>query len=98
MPPRDEQLSDHWQQWQLSHRRMFLFCNPDVTFSINLRRRGLLTAIYIYIYIRVGTHGYTNATWFIFRFIFRTFLRFFVCTARINDTQKKKKVLLNILE
>lgn len=50
MLPRDEQLSDHWQQWQLSHRRMFLFCNPDVTFSINLRRRGLLTAIYIYIY------------------------------------------------
>lgn len=55
MPPRDEQLSDHWQQWQLSHRRMFLFCNPDVTFSINLRRRGLLTAIYIYIY----TSGHT---------------------------------------
>lgn len=49
MPPRDEQLSDHWQQ-ELSHRRMFLFCNPDVTFSINLRRRGLLTTIYIYIY------------------------------------------------
>lgn len=74
MPPHDEQLSDHWQQ-ELSHRRMFLFCNPDVTFSINLRRRGLLTTIYI----RVGTHGYTNAMWFTFRFIFRTFLRFFVC-------------------
>lgn len=47
MAQRDEQLSDHWQQ-ELSHRGMFLFCNPDVTFSINLRRRGLLTMIYIY--------------------------------------------------
>jgi len=40
--PRSERLSD-CRQWGLSHRSAFLFCNPDVTFTINLRRRGLLS-------------------------------------------------------
>jgi len=40
--PRRGRLSD-CRQRRLSHRSAFLFCNPDVTFTINLRCRGLLS-------------------------------------------------------
>lgn len=56
--PRSERLSD-CRQWELSHRSAFLFCNPDVTFTINLRRRGLLSTtrdIYTYVHVSLGTH------------------------------------------
>lgn len=49
--PPSERLSD-CRQWGISHRSAFLFCNPDVTFTINLRRRGLLTTTR-------GIHTYT---------------------------------------
>jgi len=56
--PRSERLSD-CHQWRLSHRSAFLFYNPDVTFTINLRRRGLLSTtrdIHTYIHTRTYIH------------------------------------------
>lgn len=62
------------RQQELSHRRMFLFCNPDVTFSINLRRRGLLTVIYIYTSGHTWPHQMLRGS----PFDVFSFLRFFV--------------------